>query len=479
MTPRSEGLPTGIRRRHHSACAAAGSDDMSACSCPRGWPHYQAQAGPRRDRRTKTHHSLAAARGWKRDVELAVERGQHTAGRAPVLHDAALAWLADARQGVALARGDRPYKPSTLRGYERCLDCDVYETFGNRRLDTITKGELNAFIQTLARRGLAASTIRNILVPLRALYRHAMDLEQVVMNPTRGIRVPAGSGRRERVAGVQEITRLLQALGERDRPLWATAIYAGLRRGELMALRWRDVDLAGGVIRVHFNYDPGAKAMVLVKSEAGERPIPICAALRDELLAHRARAGARPAGLVFARGTLAQADRGHRGAPKAPFNDDSVASRAKRQWHKAAVAPITLHECRHTFASLMIAAMAAAGTFDPKMLQQMLGHTSIQQTYDRYGHLFPGSEKEAARMLDAYLAAGARPADPVARAWADLAAAIDDVSHRAALPTVAHAHLSLGSWLDCGGPLRAVALTPGDAADRPAVVPREGLEAGS
>lgn len=61
--------------------------------------------------------------------------------------------------------------------------------------------------------------------------------------------------------------------------------------------------------------------------------------------------------------------------------------------------PITLHECRHTFASLII----AAGV-NPKALQTFMGHSSITVTLDRYGHLFPGSEGEAAVLLDAYLA---------------------------------------------------------------------------
>jgi integrase len=67
------------------------------------------------------------------------------------------------------------------------------------------------------------------------------------------VREPAAAsvrGRRERIASPEEAQRLLAAVTERDRPLWATALYAGLRRGELMALRWEDVDLAGGVIRV-------------------------------------------------------------------------------------------------------------------------------------------------------------------------------------------------------------------------------------
>ena len=74
----------------------------------------------------------------------------------------------------------------------------------------------------------------------------------------------------------------------------------------------------------------------------------------------------------------------------------------KKIWTKAhenALEPIRLHECRHTFASLMIAAGANA-----KALSTYMGHSSVSITLDRYGHLMPGNEADAAALLDAYLA---------------------------------------------------------------------------
>ncbi|MGH2868939.1 MAG: tyrosine-type recombinase/integrase, partial [Solirubrobacteraceae bacterium] len=82
-----------------------------------------------------------------------------------------------------------------------------------------------------------------------------------------------------------------------------------------------------------------------------------------------------------------------------PFATSTISLRAGKAWRQAKLDPITLHECRHTFASLMI----AAGV-NPKALQTFMGHSSITVTLDRYGHLFPGSEGEAAVLLDTYLA---------------------------------------------------------------------------
>jgi integrase len=112
--------------------------------------------------------------------------------------------------------------------------------------------------------------------------------------------------------------------------------------------------------------------------------VPIARALRSYLLEHRLRSG-RSIGLVFGRDA------------STPFND-TPSTRAARVWRQGKLAPITLHEARHTFASLMIAAGVNA-----KALSTYMGHAAISITLDRYGHLMPGNEDEAAALLDAYL----------------------------------------------------------------------------
>jgi len=87
----------------------------------------------------------------------------------------------------------------------------------------------------------------------------------------------------------------------------ATAFFAGLRRGELLALRWEDVDLAAGVLRVERSYDPKARQYVAPKSRAGRRVVPI-AALREHLIIHRLDSG-RSEGLVFGKSGLRAARR--------------------------------------------------------------------------------------------------------------------------------------------------------------------------
>ena len=200
------------------------------------------------------------------------------------------------------------------------------------------------------------------------------------------------------MASPDECADLLAALRRADRALWATAMYAGLRRGELMALRREDVDLAAGVIHVRRGWD-AVEGEIATKS-GKDRRVPIPAILRDHLDDHLLDF-VWTDGLVFG----VTADR--------PFNDTSMRERTRKAWgwrlddqgelvpsglREPPLEPITLHECRHTFASLMIAAGVNA-----KALSTYMGHAGIQITLDLYGHLMPGNESEAAAQLDAYL----------------------------------------------------------------------------
>ena len=109
--------------------------------------------------------------------------------------------------------------------------------------------------------------------------------------------------------------------------------------------------------------------------------------MRNSLIEHRLRQDHAGQGFVF-------------GTPTQPFNPSAVSWRATQAWKKAGLEPITLHQCRHTYASFMI----AAGV-NTKALSTYMGHTSITTTIDRYGHLLPGNETQAAALLGSWLEA--------------------------------------------------------------------------
>src|SRR6185503_10103470 len=97
-----------------------------------------------------------------------------------------------------------------------------------------------------------------------------------------GLSLPAIREKRERVARPEEAKLLLEALPKRDRAVWATALYAGLRRGEIKALRWRDIDFEEGLIYVERGWDP-REGPIEPKSRAGRRRVPLAKPLRTLL----------------------------------------------------------------------------------------------------------------------------------------------------------------------------------------------------
>jgi integrase len=387
------GTPTGLRARHSRSCPAP----EGRCNC---MPSWEAWAYDRRTGRKirKTFPTQAAAKAWRAEATTAVRRGSLRAVPTVTVREAATAWLAGARDGSIRNRSGDVYKPSAIRAYDAALRNRILPELGGAKLADVGRQDVQDLADRMLADGADPSTIRNALMPLRVIFRRAVSRGDVSVNPCTGVELPAVRGKRERIASPEEAAALLALLGEDDRAIWATAMYAGLRSGELQELRWSDVDLAAGIIRVERSYDPKERQVVETKSRAGRRRVPVAAVLRDQLLEHKMRTG-RGEGLVF----------GPDGERR--FDHSSLRSRARTAWAREttrrqkadpkapAVEPIGLHECRHTFASLMIAAGVNA-----KALSSYMGHANIAITLDRYGHLMPGNEDEAAGLLDAYLA---------------------------------------------------------------------------
>jgi len=372
----------GIEPRHRAGCPA---HDGARCKCR---PAYRAEvySASEGKRVRATFPTFSAAKGWRDDHAGSATRSKLRADPGPTLRAASEAWLQGAQAGRRLTRSGDRYKPSALRGYEQALRLRVLPELGGKRLREITRADLQKFVGKISGNGRNPSTIRNTLLPVRVIFRDALSEGEVHDNPTADLRLPASHGKRERIADRTEARALIEAAPEGNRALWATALYAGLRLGELRALRWGDLDFKAARINVRRSWD-AREGEITPKSAAGTRTVPMPEALRVHLDAHRDRGGDAAAGaLVFGR----SGDR--------PFAADTPSQQARRVWKAAGLDPLTLHDCRHTYASLMIDAGA-----NPKTLSTYLGHANIATTMDRYGHLLAGNEAAAARKFDAYL----------------------------------------------------------------------------
>jgi integrase len=372
-------VSTGIEARHARTCASHPRNGGGSCNCK---PTFQAQVYDKHKRRPikRTFATKTAAKRWRQDALVAMRAGDLSADRGPLLNDALDRWLDALQQGVEQTRSGDPFKPGTIRDYERCIrSYGVRDALGHHRVREVRTADVQRWIDRLVTDGkLAPATIDTALTPLRAFYRRALVRGEAGVNPTLGIMKPAVRCKVRRVVSPAQACAMLDALDGHDARVWAIAFYAGLRRGELIGLRREDIDLATGLIHVCRGWDM-LEGEVPPKSRQGKRKVPIPAVLRDYLDADALSED----GLLF-------------GAPHwiAKTNE-----RARKVWEARGLPVLTLHEARHTFASLMIAAGVNA-----KALSGLMGHANISITLDLYGHLLPGSEDEAAALLDGYLA---------------------------------------------------------------------------
>jgi integrase len=385
-------MATGIRTRHARGCRSRVGE---RCNCK---PTYQAQAYDARTGRQvwRTFPTLSAAKLWRQDAQVALRRGTMRPPTPKTVAEAAEQLIAGAHDGTLLDRAGKPYKPSTARGYEQLLRAYVIPALGAWKLTELQRRDVQDFVDRLRGQGLSPSTITNILDPLRVIYRRALRRDEVAIDPTDHLELPAIRGRRDRIEPPERAHELLAALPEAERPFWAVALFCGLRRGEARGLQWSNVDFEAGVIRVERSWDP-VKGPIDVKSGAGRRAVPMAFVVRRELMAHKQRTNRDGPALVFGR------------TATEPFYASTIQARANRAWTAAGLEPITPHEARHCAISYFIAA-----GLDWKQISTWAGHGDVRQTWNRYGHLVPGGEDQARERLDAFLTPN-RPTPTVAQ----------------------------------------------------------------
>src|SRR3954453_22836013 len=168
----------GIRKRPPRNCRSRGG---GRCNWRAGWEAsiYLAREGKKVRR---TFDREAEARSWRNDTHSALaERSQ--SGPSLTLEQGAWLWLEAARTGRVRDRSGHTYKPATLREYARVLRLGVLSDFGATQLSAIARGDLQSFVDKMLAEELAASTIRNTINPLQAIFRQAVRRELTASPP--------------------------------------------------------------------------------------------------------------------------------------------------------------------------------------------------------------------------------------------------------------------------------------------------------
>lgn len=274
---------------------------------------------------------------------------------------------------------DRGRKPSTIAGYRALLRSQLLPTFGELPIESITTPMIEQWIAEVDR---APATRRKALVLMHGVFKRARKLNGLPRNPVSEVEKPPveRSGDIE-VFSPEEVMALVRAAAsEQDAAIYITAAFTGLRRGELLALRWRDVDFSGQVVRVRASYSDGA----LTTPKSGKvRSVPIAPDVAETL----AKLGQRPNwtgddDLVFV------------GQAGSFLDGRALRRRYDAALERADLRKLRFHDLRHTFGTRMI------GKADIRRVQEWMGHADIETTM-KYLHYAP-REGDAALVAEAF-----------------------------------------------------------------------------
>ena len=338
----------------------------------------------------KTKAEARAKMKTKRDR---IDAGQPAKDANMLLGDFVGLWVA-----TTLDASDR--KATTKATYSNLARSHLQgDGIGAVPLDRLRATDVEALILKMRGKDLSASTIRQTFSILRAVLDAAVRDEYLARNVAALVKRPAVARTEARALSRDETQALLAELeGSRYEPVMRLLVNTGLRRGEGLALRWADVDLAENVLRVRGTLARvgGTLTITEPKTATSRRAVAMTASVIELLKRHREAQDAErvhaealwvETGLVFTTET---------GQAMDPRNALRALSTAAT---RAGLDGIGVHTLRHTAASLMLAAKVPL-----KEVSVMLGHSSVAITGDIYGHVTPAGQQTAADVLAAALA---------------------------------------------------------------------------
>lgn len=299
-------------------------------------------------------------------------------------------WLSDTVRGTV--------RMSTFERHEQIIRAHLTPALGQVKLKSLTPTHVRSLHREKLDSGLAPATVRKIHSTLHKALSQAVS-DGLIPRNAADVKAPRPAPEEMRPLSEAEARAFLGvARGDRFEPLYVLAITTGLRRGELLGLRWDDADLERGTLRVGraLVREGGRHTLGETKTKRGRRRVNLTPRTVAALKAHRKRqleervklAGLyEDQGLVFSTGT------------GTPINPENLVKRSfKPLLKKAGLPEIRFHDLRHTCATLLL-----GRGVHPKMVQELLGHATIALTLDTYSHCLPSMGDQASgAMGDAF-----------------------------------------------------------------------------
>ena len=348
-----------------------------------GWWVFINHKGQRKKKYFGTNKQLAKEFANKLDAKLKLGSVGITTKAGVKFHDYANTWL---------QRIHCTCKRTTHEDYSKMLRRDLLPVLHGLDLEDVTREKVKGLAFAGLNKGQSPKTVQNIIRCLSCLLSHAVEdgllTVNVALKP--GKFLPKVNKRR----GINPLTReevvtLLNATTTRYYPLFLCAVRTGLRQGELLALQWSDIDYNGRFIDVQRNYTRGR---ISTPKSGDSRRVDMSRELMQALKD------------LYTERQLEAVANGWASVPEWVFCNEMGGllhpdHLRKQVFYKllrrSGLRRIRFHDLRHTFASLLLQQGES-----PVYVKEQMGHSSIQVTVDLYGHLIPGSNKQAVDRLD-------------------------------------------------------------------------------
>lgn len=333
-----------------------------------------------------TGHTREVVKEKLQEAQRQAHAGQLVLGRDQLVSLYLERWLADAvRHSV---------RPRTYENYDLCIR-RLLPHIGRVRLRSLTPEHIQHALGKLLDGGLARRTVRQVHMVLRRALKQAVLWRMLPTNPSDAVKPPRADRKEMRTLNEVEVRHLLAVtVGMRDHGLWVLLVTTGLRLGEALALRWSDIDFAErrAVVGRAVQHQRGVGlAFVEPKSARSRRTVP----LPPETL--QALEGQRRANDDDRRNAGSQWQANDLVFPNPVGRPRNMTYRAisfHAALKRAGLPRLRLHDLRHTAATHLLTKHV-----HPKVVQDLLGHSTIAITLDTYSHVMPALAKEASALM--------------------------------------------------------------------------------
>jgi integrase len=293
-------------------------------------------------------------------------------------------WLADSVADTV--------RPTTFERYEQIVRVHIRPALSNLKLMNVTSAHVRGLYREKLEDGLSPRTVQYIHVTLHKALKQAVDDGLIPRNATEAVRPPQVGKEEIRPLTAEQVKMLFEAgRGDRLESLYILAVHTGLRQGELLGLKWGDVDFEAATLQARrmLTTAKGGPVLRAPKTKGSRRTVKLSPATLEALRSHLERQLGEITGRVIC------------GVRTASYSPQSSASRYitthrfKPLLKRAGLPKMRFHGLRHTCATLLL-----TKNVNPKVVSELLGHATIAITLDTCSHVLPTMQESAAKAME-------------------------------------------------------------------------------